>query len=652
MKPWICAAVLGLLTPSVVHAQEPTDTIELTPVVVTATRAPRPAADVPALVTVLDGEELRARGITTVFEALREVPGATVVQLGAFGGQTSLFLRGGQSNYVKVLVDGVPLNQPGGAFDFANLRTDNVDRIEVLRGPASVLYGSDAVTGVVQIFTRRGGAQGLRNGELTVRGGTYGTLDWEAQTSGGSRKASYSFGVSRLTSDGVFAFNNEYRNTLASGLIRLAPDQRTDATLMVRYHDNIFHFPTNGAGIPKDQNQYNDGSGPTIGLDAGHFFTPRLEARMLVTANNADLGYDNQPDGPGDSNLFHSLDRFRRSSADLRANLHLTAGSVVTAGAAFEQEHDRSTNICSSAFGDCTSPPVDTSRWNRALYAQVVSDVARRMSLVAGVRLEDNQRFGTYATYRAGAVYRLTASTRMRMTAGSSFREPTFYENFATGFSTGNPDLKPEHAHSWEVGLEQSVARGRARFSGTFFDQRFVDMIDYDPSVSPPTPNYENIAGATARGVELGIHVTPGRASLGLSYVQLSTRVTNPGFDSTSGAALAAGQPLVRRPKHSARLDADYRWRERGTAALTVTYVGDRQDQDFATFPFPRVTLPSYTRVDLAGEIQLLRSRGTAPGLAATVRIENLFGAAYEEVRNFKARGRTILIGARLRFGY
>jgi vitamin B12 transporter len=650
MKPWICAAVLGMLSPSVLHAQEPTDTVELTPVVVTATRLPRPAAEVPVLVTVLSGAELRAQGIHMVFDALRDVPGAAVFQTGSFGGQTSLFLRGGQSNYVKVLVDGVPVNQPGGAFDFANLTTDNVGRIEVLRGPASVLYGSDAVTGVVQIFTRRG--VGPARAEMRVRGGSHGTLDWDAQTSAGGRAASYSFAVSRVTSDGIYAFNNEYHNTVASGLVRAAPDDRTDATLTFRYADNAYHFPTDGAGVPLDHNQFNYGNGPTIGLDVGHYFTPRLEARLLLAANEAEGGYDNQPDSPADSNLYHSLDRFRRSSADLRANLHLPAGSVLTAGAAFEQQHDRSTNVCQSAFGDCTTPPIDTSRWNRALYAQLVSGVAQRVSLVAGARLEDNQRFGTYGTYRAGAVYRLTAGTRVRGTAGNSFREPTFFENYATGFSLGNPNLRPEHARSWELGLEQSLARGRANLSATFFDQRFGDLIDYNPSAAPPTPNYENIAGATANGVELGIHAAPGPLSLGVSYAYLRTDVTNPGFDSTSGAALASGRQLVRRPKHSARLDVGYRIPARGTLSLAVTYVGARQDQDFSTFPFPRVTLPSYTRVDLAGEAELLRPRGSAPGLAASARIENLLNVAYQEVKNFPGRARTVFVGAQVRFGY
>src|SRR5437867_12453756 len=155
---------------SSVLGQSSVDT--LPPVVVTATRVPAPRDALSTMVTVLRGDDLVARGITTVADALRSVAAATVVQTGSFGGVTSLFLRGGESDYVKVLLDGVPLNQPGGAFDFSSLTTDNVDRVEIVRGPASVLYGSDAVTGVVQIFTRRGaGGSGAGQAVATVRGG-------------------------------------------------------------------------------------------------------------------------------------------------------------------------------------------------------------------------------------------------------------------------------------------------------------------------------------------------------------------------------------------------------------------------------------------------------------------------------------------------
>lgn len=643
MRRQAFALSLVLLLPTLA-AQQPADTVELNPVVVTATRFPKPASTVSAAVTVLDGTALRAQGIHTVLEALRDVPGAAVVQTGSFGGQTSLFLRGGQSNYVKVLVDGVPVNQPGGAFDFANLTTDNVERIEVLRGPASVLYGSDAVTGVVQIFTRRG--LGKERAEVSVRGGTYGTLLWDAEASGGSEEASYSFALSRFTSDGMYAFNNQSRSTVFSGLAHVAPDERTDATLSLRYDDNRYDFPTDGAGNPVDHNQFTYGSGPTVGLDIGHSFTPRLDARLLFAVHETDGGYDNRPDSAADTLGFYyqSLDHIRRYSADLRADLRLGAATVLTGGTAFEIESQR-------GF-DNSSGQVDVRRRNAAYYAQAVSDLDPHLSLTLGARVEDNERFGTFATVRAGAAYRLRGGTRVRATAGSGFREPTFFESYASGFVVGNPDLKPEHSRSWELGLEHAVAAGRAGVALTFFDQRFLDMIDYDPSAPAGTPNYYNVAAATARGVELGVRAAPtGPLSVAASYTYLHTDVTNPGFDPSSGALLAAGQPLTRRPRHSARLDAGYRLRERGTVSLAVTYVGDRADQDFSTFPFPRVTLPSYTRIDLATQLDLLAPRGGAPGLALTARVENLLDHVYQEVKNFPARGRTLLFGGQVRFG-
>ena len=638
------------LVPAMLAAQQPADTAHLPPVVVTATRIPTPAGEVPEAVTVLSGAALRAAGISTVFEALRDVPGAAVVQTGSYGGQTSLFLRGGQSNYVKVLVDGVPLNQPGGAYDFANLTTDNVERIEVLRGPASVLYGSDAVSGVVQIFTRQG--VGPARADLTVRPGTYGSLGSELGVAGGSSVASYSLTLSRFASEGTYPFNNDYGNTAFSGLVRAAPDDRTAATLTVRYDDHVFHFPTNGAGVPTDHNQFTYGSGPALGLDVGRRLTPRLEARVLLAANETNSGFDNRPDSAADQTLYRSLDDQRRASADLRTNLSLNGGAVVTAGVVLEREDDHGFDVCQTQFGDCGTPPIDTARTNGAAYLQAVADLAGRVSVTGGVRLEDNERFGTYGTYRVGAVYRRAGGTRLRATAGNAFREPAFFENYSTGYSVGNPDLRPEHSWSWEVGVEQSVAAGRGGMSVTFFDQRFRDMIDYNPSAAPGAPNYENVAGAAASGVELGVRgMAAASWSLGGTYTYLSTEVTSFGFDSTSGAVLAAGRPLLRRPKHAARLDVAYRLPARGAVSLALTYVGQRADQDFSTYPFPRVTLPAYTRVDFAAQAEVVRPRGNAPGFGLALRIENLFDRSYEEVKNYPARRRTVLVGGQLALG-
>src|SRR2546426_345576 len=415
---WLRLSLLSSRAASVaVAAQEP-DTIVLNPVLVTATRVPTPVDAVTAAVTVVSGRELQLRGIRTVAEALRTVPGAAVVETGSYGGLTSLFLRGGESDYVKVLVDGVPLNQPGGAFDFANLTTDDVERIEVLRGPASVLYGSDAVTGVVQIFTRRGA--GSARAAASVRAGTYGTLAVSAEAWGGGAATSWSFGVSRRTTDGVLPVNNAYRNSVFAGLVHVAPDERSDATLSVRYGDDAYHFPTDGADTLVDRNQFTYGSGPVLGLDAGRWLTPRLEARVLLALSETDGGFDDRQDGPADTTGFfgfQSLDHVRRASADVRANVHVGAATVLTGGAALERESQRSFSASQSQYGP-SDAQLDVRRRNAAYYAQLVTDVARRVTLNLGARLEDNERFGTFATYRVGAAWRLAGGARGRVSAG------------------------------------------------------------------------------------------------------------------------------------------------------------------------------------------------------------------------------------------
>src|SRR5947208_2350998 len=190
-----------------VLAQAP-DTAQLGTVVVSASKVPRPANTLSQAVTILSGDDLRARGVTRVSDALREVPGAMLVQSGSYGAVTSLFLRGGESRYTKVLIDGVPVNAPGGSFDFSHLTTDNIERIEIVRGPASVLYGADAVTGIVQIFTRRAGGQSRAS--LGARVGSYHSLDIDGDGSASRGIAGFSVGGAHHSTDGVLPFNNEY----------------------------------------------------------------------------------------------------------------------------------------------------------------------------------------------------------------------------------------------------------------------------------------------------------------------------------------------------------------------------------------------------------------------------------------------------------
>ncbi|MEA2766101.1 MAG: vitamin transporter, partial [Gemmatimonadaceae bacterium] len=235
-------------TPRISAICQEKDTTQLPTVVVSASKIPRPASTLTQPVTVLLGEDLRARGVTRVSDALREVPGAMLVQNGSYGAVTSLFLRGGESRYTKVLIDGVPVNSSGGFFDFSHLTTDNIDRIEIVRGPASVLYGADAVSGIVQIFTRRG-SEGSR-ASVGARAGRYRSFDLDADLAGDTPVGQFSLGAARHSTDGLLPFNNQYRNGTLSSAFTLGDENKGDVRIAARYTAAEFHYPTDYTGQP------------------------------------------------------------------------------------------------------------------------------------------------------------------------------------------------------------------------------------------------------------------------------------------------------------------------------------------------------------------------------------------------------------------
>jgi vitamin B12 transporter len=606
-------------------------------------------------ITVITGDDLRARGVRFVQDALREVPGAAVVQVGSFGGVTSMFLRGGESDYVKVLIDGVPANQSGGAFNWANLTTDNLDRIEVLRGPGSVIYGSDAVSGVVQIFTRRG------EGGFSVEGGgeagTFGTLNGHAAVLGGTPRLTYSADASRFATDGTYPFNNDYGNTALSGSVRGVPDARTDASLSARYTDSRFHFPTDFAGVLADSNQSSAEEMLTIAADVGRRLGPRYDLRLTAGGNRAVGEFDDRPDNAADTLGFGFASqrdsRAQRGNLDARINGVLSPVLTVTGGVQVERETERQSGETTSNFGGiATTPdtPFDRGRTTLGYYAQGVLDLASRLALNLNARVDDNSAFGTFFTYRAGAVYRLPWGTRIRASLGRAFKAPTFCEQFCDApFVVGDSTLRPERSTSWEAGLEQGLADGRVSVWATYFDQRFRDMIVYDGSGAPGEPTYFNGAAAKSRGIETGLTTSLGRdVEVSASYTYLTAEATADG--GLPSATFAAGQRLVRRPRHSAGLAARGRVIDRVTLGGSVIYLGARDDVDFNQFPAQRVELPGYTTVDLATEVEVVRAGPGRPGFSGVLRVENLFDKSYDQVVGFASRRRGVFGGAKFRF--
>ncbi len=589
----VLRAIWLVVLPTIVAGQTPRDTVELNPVVVTATRIPTRAGDLPIAVTVLTGAELEERGIRTVADALRSVPAASVVITDAYGSLTSLFLRGGQSDYVKVLIDGVPQNAPGGFYDFANLTTDNVERIEVVRGPASVLYGSDAVTGVVQVFTRDG--RGAAHGSVALGGGTYGSGAVATTLAGGDGRAGYAFSASRFASDGVYPLNNSYRNEVLSGRLQFRPDERTEAALSFRYGDALYHFPTDGSGAVVSNNQHQLERGPSVGLDLGHTFSTTVDGGLTASWHRDNYQYAIAPNGPTDSTTFpfSSSDWTTRTGLDARVNARLPERQVVTLGVALEREEMHGTTLDTAR-----------SRNDGAVYVQLVTSPERRAGLTVGARLEDNQRFGSYATYRAGVSVGLAARTRAVASIGTGFKEPSFYENFATGFVRGNPDLRPEHSFSWEAGLEYTAPGRGVAARATYFHQRFRDLIEYSAApLGPNAVNYANVADATSDGLELGLRGALGAlVSFDASYTYLDPR------------DVATNLRLQRRPSHTGSLGLGYSLGGRGTVSLGAVFTGDRDDLDYGPFPAQRVTLPPHTRVDASSTYELARPHGGPHG--------------------------------------
>jgi vitamin B12 transporter len=654
---FVASSVLSaaILLPASLVAQEVQDTIRLKELVVTATRTPTPADAVTSSMTIISGDELRARGLHFVQDALREIPGATIVQVGSYGGVSSLFLRGGESDYVKVLVDGVPVNQSGGGYNWANLTTDNIERIEVLRGPASVIYGSDAVTGVVQVFTRRG-APGIAV-EGGAEGGTFGTLTGHATVLGGSGRFSYSADASRISTDGTYAFNNDYGNTVLSGSIRGTPDRLSDASISVRFADNRYHFPTDFSGMLADSNQSNAEQALSFAVDLGRRMGKHYELRLTGGGSRTDGVFDDRPDNPGDTVGFgfasHRDSRGDRGNLDLRLNASPSSVLTLTAGSQVEHESERQSGETSSNFGGiATTPdtPFDRGRTTVGYYAQSVLDLPSGLALNLNARVDHNSGFGTFFTYRAGAAYRLPSHTRVRASVGRGFKAPTFCEQFCNApFVVGDSGIRPERSTSWEVGVEQGLLSGRLSLWATYFDQHFRDLILYDGGAAPGEPTYLNGAAAEARGIETGLTASLGRGvETSASYTYLMTKATDDG--GMPSATFANGDRLIRRPRHSAELALRALVLDRATLGGSITYVGARDDVDFNQFPSARVELPAYAIVDLAGEVEILRASAGHPGLSGIARVENLFDEQYDQVVGFFGRPRGFFGGASFRF--
>lgn len=621
-------------------------------VVVTATGREMPVSKVGASITVLDRSEIEQRHALSTIDLLRTVPGIVAVRSGGVGNLTGVFVRGGESTYNKVLLDGMPLNEPGGAFNFASLSPENIERIEVLRGAHSALFGSDAMASVIQLFSARP-ERGRPQLSLTAAAGTFDTTHVSAGGGARGSQVEYSIFGSRLQTDNQEP-NNKNTTSTVSGQATRGLRSGASVRVLGRGESGRAGVPgTTAFGRPDMDASFRHRDGSVLGgwnqpigsrmtqqvsysyiatnyrstnLVRDVAFTPRF-GDLIAARPSSDFPYDTETD-------------LARHHFEYRADAVVAPNHTVTAGFAYDGERGVLTDHLQ------TAAPQRPERNNSGTTIQY-EGTSGRASLVGGIRFENNGSFGFYAAPRMAVSWLVhpgsgaLGSTRVRGSAGRGIKEPLLIQSYSPSpFFLGNPDLKPERSRGFDVAIEQRFARNRLAIEAAYFANHFDDLISlgpFDPVTS--ATQYENIGETRASGLELsGTAILGEGFRVGGAYTLLDSKVIR---SISSSPIFAPGRRLYRRPRHSGSFQASYA-RQRVSLSAGAVFIGSRVDTDFN---FPTVTSnEGYATWNASGEIRIARRT------AAFITIDNLMDADYMEPLGYRGLGRAIRAGVRARF--
>lgn len=604
-----------------------------TEITVTATRTETPLRSVGQSVSIISEEEIEALGATTIQEVLRTIPGFTVTQSGADGGITSLFVRGGESDFTLVMIDGVQINQPGGAIDLADLGTSNVERIEVVRGPSSVLYGSDAVSATVNIITKQG-TSARPSGKFGLQGGSFGTLQTRGNVAGGNDRVHYSLGGFWSASDGFYEFNNQYHRGEGSANFSFALGESSTLSASTRFINADYEFPTDATGAVVDPNDFRKTTQAVHTISYQSRLNERLGTRLQYGYQRRKFGNFTIADQVSD--FFDSTFTAEedRHYLDWQNNLRINSSNLLTGGLSFERESSLSKSL---------------NRHSLGVYLQNQYSLQNKFFLTTGIRLDSNNRFQDFVTGSVSIAYLPHPNWKLRGSFGNGFRSPSFAEivGFPEFGITGNPDLSPEKNVAFDFGVD--FFSGPLFLSGTVFFNRYTDLIEFSFLSVPGNPNYLNLEKADAQGLELEASVPFGSSfRLGGNYTFLETQVRDSGLN--GGDTFLEGEELLRRPRHAALLYGQYT-RHRLSLRTDVRFKGQRDDiQFFQDFSSQRVRLPSYLIVDLSLRFPLIPLSNDRGDVALLLQGRNLFDREYTEVAGFQSPGRSLLAGLEIGF--
>ena len=644
-------AATGIVAP--VYAQ---DVVTLPTIAVSPTTIPTPIEQIANSVTVVTAQDIERQQLRTVPDVLNAIPGLNVVQSGGPGGQTAVFIRGTNSNHVKVFIDGVEVGDPttpNGAFDFAHLLTGDIERIEVLRGPQSGLYGSDAIGGVISITTKKG--EGPPKATASVEAGSFQTFNQAFSLSGSQAQFNYAFNVVHfhagsvpvtpldLLAPGVARNNDSYDNWTYS--TRLGANLTDDFALnfSARYvdakhgltADDAVNFPPNSAPEVLQDTQRNRQL-YTRGEAVWSLFDDRFKNFFGVSYTNQ-WSWFNDPNAdsftPFGSVAPPTTNLGQKTRFDWRGVVKVVSGQTLVLGLEDERQSLRTDSTATLAGAQTTTT---ASTGNKAGYVELQSEFAKRFFVVANVRYDDNESFGPHTTWRLAPAFIVPGiETKLKATYGTGFKAPTLVELYVSNpslFQVANPNLRPETSTGYDVGFEQPLFDGRVSFGATYFSNDIRDLIVNVFNGATFTATYMNIGHAKTSGVEAFAAATVSeQLKLRADYTRTFTRDEDTGLG------------LLRRPGNKASLSAIWTPRDRLTLSTTVLYVSSWIDvnRDTSTF-IPRLDAPAYTIVNVAGNYRV------DDHVTVFARADNLFNYQYQEPYGFLRPGLGVYGGIRL----
>ena len=599
-------------------------------IVVTATRIPTPEIEVASSISVVTAKDIAARQVETLPDLLKQVPGLNVVQSGGPGGQTSVFIRGTNSNHAKVLVDGIDVSDPSnpaGTFDFGPFLTQDIEKVEILRGPQSGLYGSDAIGGVIQIITKSG------SGPLKFAGnaeaGSFDTFNQAAGVSGSTDRFHYAANLEHAHSGATpvtpldLLLPGERRiddyDDILTGSTKLGFDvtDNLDVGLVARYTDSHLRltgenennfpadFPDSAQSANDTRQYYTRATGHLKTFDGG------LEQTLGIAFSDI-KSFQASPDFP------ESDFSGERVKLDWQGNIRLGAGENLVLGA----EHQR----------DAMTAPLSAAITIVSGYAEIQSSFGAGLFDTLSVRYDDNDRFGGVYTYRWAPAYVIQdTGTKLKASIGTGFKAPTLselFQSFPSFYFFANPNLKPESSLGYDVGFEQGVRDDKIRFGLTYFRNDIKNLIADNAAFTMDV----NVGRAVTQGIESFVAYQPAE--------QFTVR-----FDYTYTEATdeILHEELLRRPKHRGSLNAAWQATTRLSLDATVLSVGSWIDGN-RDFSITRLNAPGYTTMDAAASYDLTSH------LSLTARINNLFDRHYENPVGFLQPRLGAFAGVRAKF--